>query len=71
MIVIMTRWAEGDLAGRIINAYGDAVKLITYKAVNEDGTMLCPAILDRKAYDMLTQEMNLDIVEANYNQKTN
>lgn len=69
MIVIMTRWAEGDLAGRIINAYGDAVKLITYKAVNEDGTMLCPAILDRKAYDMLTQEMNLDIVEANYNQK--
>lgn len=69
MIVIMTRWAEGDLAGRILNAYGDAVKLITYKALQDDGTMLCSSILDRKAYDLLTQEMNVDIVEANYNQK--
>lgn len=69
VIVIMTRWAEGDLAGRIIKAFGDDVELITYKAVQDDGSMLCDEILSRADYETKTKEMNLDIVEANYNQK--
>lgn len=69
VIIIMTRWAKGDLAGRVIEAYGDDVEVITYKAVQDDGSMLCDSILTREQYDMKTKEMNVDIVEANYNQK--
>ena len=67
--LFMTRWAQGDLARRVIDAYGDQVEVITYKAVQEDGTMLCPSILNRRDYDLKTKEMNPDIIEANYNQK--
>lgn len=67
--VFMTRWAEGDLAGRIIDAFGDEVEVVTYKAVQDDGSMLCDSVLNRRDYDLKTQEMNDDIVEANYNQK--
>jgi len=68
VIAIMTRWATGDLAGRILDSYED-VELITYKAVQDDGSMLCDSILNRHDYDLKTKEMNVDIVEANYNQK--
>lgn len=69
VIVIMTRWSERDLAGRIIDAYGDDVELITYKAQDDKGAMLDERILSAKDYAFLKQEMNVDIVEANYNQK--
>ena len=46
----------------------DAV-VITKKAVQDDGSMLCPDILSKSDYDLKTREMNNDIVEANYNQK--
>lgn len=67
--LFMTRWALGDLAGRVIEAFGDEVEVITFKAVQDDGSMLCPSILNRRDYDLKTKEMNTDIVEANYNQK--
>lgn len=66
---IMTRWAERDLAGRIIEAFGDLVEVITFKALQDDGTMLCDSVLNRTDYDLKTKEMNPDIVEANYNQQ--
>lgn len=66
---IMTRWAEKDLAGRIIEAFGDLVEVITFKAVQDDGTMLCDSVLSRRDYDLKTQEMAPEIIEANYNQK--
>lgn len=69
VIIIMTRWAEGDLAGRVLSAFSDDVEHISYKAVQDDGSMLCNDVLSRADYDMKTREMNLDIVEANYNQK--
>lgn len=69
VIIIMTRWAEGDLAGRVLSAFSDDVEHISYKAVQDDGSMLCDDVLSRADYDMKTREMNLDIVEANYNQK--
>ncbi|MCL2094764.1 phage terminase large subunit [Candidatus Saccharibacteria bacterium] len=67
-ILIMTRWAKEDLAGRIIEAYGDKVEVMLYKAMQDDGNMLCDAILDANAYASTRQEMNPDIFEANYNQ---
>ena len=69
VIVIMTRWALGDLAGRIIEAYPNDAVVITKKAVQDNGAMLCPNILSKRDYDLKTREMNNDIVEANYNQK--
>ena len=69
VIVIMTRWALGDLAGRIVDAYGDDAEVITMKAVQDSGDMLCEEILSRHDYEIKTKEMNQDIVEANYNQQ--
>lgn len=68
IIIIMTRWATTDLAGRVLESYPD-VEHVTFKAVQDDGSMLSSSILNRNDYDLKTSEMNLDIVEANYNQK--
>lgn len=67
VVVIMTRWATGDLAGRVLAAYPD-VEHVNYKAVQDDGSMLCDAILTKGDFELKAQEMNRDIVEANYNQ---
>lgn len=69
VIIIMTRWAKGDLAGRIIDAYGDQVEQVAFKAVQDDGSMLCDEVLSRASYDLKTKEMNPDIIAANYNQE--
>lgn len=69
VIIIMTRWAKADLAGRIIEAYGDQVEHIAFKAVQDDGSMLCEEVLSKESYLLKTKEMNPDIVEANYNQE--
>lgn len=68
VIIIMTRWATNDLAGRVLDSYDD-VEHVSYKAVQDDGSMLCEAILNKNDYDLKTKEMSLEIVEANYNQK--
>lgn len=69
IVVIMTRWATGDLAGRIIKQYGDLVRVVSMPAVNADGSMLCDAVLTRADYDLKVQEMLRPIAEANYLQK--
>lgn len=69
VVIIMTRWAKADLAGRVIDAYGDEVEVISYSAVQQDGSMLCDDILNKKNFDLKTREMNNDIVQANYNQQ--
>lgn len=68
LIVIMTRWSNDDLAGFILANYKNVVH-INYKAVQDDGSMLCPEILSKKDYDLKTQNMNKDIVAANYQQE--
>ena len=67
LIIIMTRWATEDLAGFILENYDNVIH-INYKAVQEDGTMLCPEILSKADYELKTKNMNKDIVEANYQQ---
>lgn len=68
LIVIMTRWSNDDLAGFILANYDNVVH-VNYKAVQDDGTMLCPEILSKQDYDLKTKNMNKDIVAANYQQE--
>lgn len=68
LIVIMTRWSNDDLAGFILANYQNVVH-VNYKAVQDDGSMLCPEILSRKDFELKTLNMNKDIVAANYQQE--
>ena len=67
LIIIMTRWCTNDLAGYILENFENVIH-VSYKAVQEDGTMLCPEILSKADYLLKTKKMNKDIVEANYQQ---
>ena len=68
IIVIMTRWSTEDLAGFILSNYDNVVH-VNYKAVQDDGSMLCPDILSKEDYELKTKNMNKDIVAANYQQE--
>ncbi len=72
LIFIMTRWAADDLAGRAIRFFtqaGRAPRILKMKALRDDGTMLCPEILSREAYERKTRAMGADIAAANYQQE--
>lgn len=72
IIIIMTRWHSLDLAGRALNFYTDAgvkVRHISYKALQDDGTMLCPQILSLRSYKSKIRAMGDDIASANYQQE--
>jgi len=72
IIIIMTRWASGDLAGRAIEHYkaeGKRVKHINMKALQDDGTMLCDEVLSKKSYTSKVRAMGADIANANYQQE--
>lgn len=71
IIIIMTRWASKDLAGRAITFFeeqGIKVRKVLMKALQDDGAMLCPQILSRKAYELKTKAMSPEIAAANYQQ---
>lgn len=68
LIIIMTRWATNDLAGYILNQYKN-VRHINYKAVQDDGTMLCDEVLNLEDYTFKTKSMAKEIVLANYQQE--
>lgn len=67
LIIIMTRWATNDLAGFILSNYENVIH-VNYKAVQDNGEMLCPEILSLADYQLKTKNMNPDIIEANYQQ---
>ena len=72
IIIIMTRWHSEDLAGRALDFFREAgliVRHVCYKAVQDDGSMLCPQILSRKSYDTKIRAMGDDIASANYQQE--
>ena len=68
LIIIMTRWSSNDLAGYILENYPN-VRHINYKAVQEDGSMLCEDVLSKEDYEFKTRNMNKDIIYANYQQE--
>ena len=73
IIIIMTRWVTGDLAGRAIEHYkaeGKKIKHIKMKAVQDGkGTMLCDEILSYKSYLSKAKAMGPEIASANYQQE--
>ena len=72
IIIIMTRWASDDLAGRALEHFKEAgakLRHISMKAMQEDGTMLCPDILSYKSYQGKIRAMGADIASANYQQE--
>lgn len=68
LIIIMTRWASNDLAGYVLENF-DNVRHINYKAIQDDGSMLCEEVLSKEDYDLKTKNMNKDIIYANYQQE--
>ena len=68
IIVIMTRWASQDLAGFILDNFDNVIH-INYKAVQDDGKMLCEEILSKADFELKTKNMNKDIIFANYQQE--
>lgn len=71
IIIIMTRWAGGDLAGRAKQYFTEQripIREVLMKAVQEDGSMLCPEILSYRSYLMKSKAMSPEIVAANYQQ---
>ncbi len=74
IIIIMTRWASDDLAGRALEHYrqqGSKVRHITMKALTDKNKklMLCPDILSYESYQSKIKAMGIDIASANYQQE--
>lgn len=74
IIIIMTRWASDDLAGRALEHYkqqGIKVRHITMQALvdKEKHVMLCPEILSYQSFQAKIQAMGVDIASANYQQE--
>lgn len=72
VIIIMTRWATDDLAGRALSHFkeiGVSISHVNFKAAQDDGTMLCDDILSRQSYQTKSRTMGADIFSANYQQE--
>lgn len=72
IIIIMTRWHSKDLAGRVLGELpemGYSVRHISFKALQEDGTMLCDDILPYEEYLAKTRAMDPAVASANYQQE--
>lgn len=71
IIIIMTRWATNDFAGRAIEEFeklGRKIRHINMKAMQDDGNMLCDSILSAQEYEEKKILMGADIFLANYQQ---
>jgi predicted phage terminase large subunit-like protein len=74
-IVNMTRWASGDICGRILgdekNPGPEAHEWFVFKlqARYENGEMLCPELLSEKQYLSLKKNVLPSIHAANYHQQ--
>ncbi|MCQ5384285.1 phage terminase large subunit [Hungatella hathewayi] len=72
IIIIMTRWASDDLAGRALDHFkesGARIRHISMKALQDDGTMLCSEVLSYRSYCNKVRAMGADIALANYQQE--
>lgn len=72
IIIIMTRWASDDLAGRALDELaenGYKIRHINMKALQDDETMLCEEVLSRKSYEAKKKVMGEDVASANYQQE--
>jgi predicted phage terminase large subunit-like protein len=73
-IVNMTRWASGDICGRILgdekNPGAEADTWFVFKLEAKYGdNMLCPSLLDHERYESLRKNVLPEIFAANYHQQ--
>ena len=71
IIIIMTRWATRDLAGRAMQFFkeeGWRCRQVMMPAQYPDGSMLCSDILSEDSYQAKIRAMGEDIAKANYQQ---
>lgn len=62
IILIMTRWASDDLAGKALNYFpAEQTVHINLKAVQDDGSMLCSDVLSAESCAEKKRLMGLDI----------
>ena len=66
-IFIGTIWSKTDPIERLIEMTSpDEIEVIKLKAIDEDGNLLCPAILDHERLEDLKRQMPEEIFSANY-----
>lgn len=70
IIVMATLWNSKDLSSRIVEEFGDRVRILRMKTcLNEEtGEMICPSLLSFKKYKDKISRMNPAIASANYQQ---
>lgn len=72
IIIIMTRWHTDDLAGRALRELPEKsfrVKHVNMTALQDDGTMLCDDVLNKKQYQQRVAAMGVEVASANYQQE--
>jgi len=68
-IITMTRWATGDLCGKLLELEPEKWYVLVYEAMDRaTGKMLSDSMLSRESYDEKRSLMNPAIFEANYHQ---
>lgn len=68
-IIIMTRWATDDLAGRLIKEFGDECYVLEMPVLSENREPLCDEILSLEAIEGKRKGIDEDIFLANYMQQ--
>lgn len=71
-IMTMTRWAEGDPCGKILEDKREAAQwyVLKMEAMDEQtGEMLCPALLGKETYENLRAILPDSVFRANYHQE--
>lgn len=53
VVLVMTRWHDDDLAGRLLEQEGDQWEVVTLKAIGDDGRALWPEWYDVKALEQI------------------
>lgn len=69
VVIVMTRWATRDLAGRVMDEEPGEWLYIKMQTPMENGEMLCPELLSRKTYDARARLTSAEILAANYQQE--
>jgi predicted phage terminase large subunit-like protein len=71
-IVNMTRWAKGDVCGRILSNETESKEWFIFLLeayYEKEDQYLCPALLGEERYKQLKRNVEPSIFEANYHQK--
>lgn len=69
IVLTQTRWAEDDLAGRILNQKGEKWEMIEFPAINKDGEALWPERYPRAELDRTRAVIGEREFSALYQQK--